>query len=101
MENKKYNITKPYIETAVAEFYKIKVEDIYCKGKHCYPVNGARMALVWLLYSNGFKSYVISEFLGITERRVFKMAATVCVELKSDTKLKEDIDSINEKLKNK
>lgn len=101
IEMKKNNNIVKTVEKAIADFYKVDIKEVYSKGKHTYPINGARIAFIWILYSNGIKSYVISEMLGITERQVFKLASWACISMKSETKLKEDIDSINEKLKNK
>ena len=91
--------TKKNIEKAVCEHFKVKLEDIYGrKGKREYPLDGARNCLLWLLYSNGYKSYDIARIFNITDRQVFNIAAKVAVALKSDTKIKEDIKSINQKL---
>lgn len=89
---------KSEIEKAVSAHFKVDAADLYKKGKYTYPYDGARSALMWLLYSNGVKSYVLSELFGITDRQVQIICAKACVALKSDTKFKEDIERINQQL---
>ena len=86
------------IEKAVSAHFKVDAADLYKKGKYTYPYDGARSAMMWLLYSNGVKSYVLSELFGITDRQVQIICARACVALKSDTKFKEDIEKINQQL---
>ena len=90
--------TKTEIEKQVCDYFKVDLEDLYKKGKYTYPYDGARSALMWLLYSNGTKSYVLSEMFGITDRQVQIVCARACVALKSDTKFKEYIERINQQL---
>lgn len=72
---------------------------MYSGKNHSYPYGGARSAAMWLLYSNKvMKSYEIAELFNITSQRVYSICAQVAVDLKSDTKIKEDIEEINELL---
>ena len=86
------------IESAVCKFYKVEPNELYETKKSVYPLGFAKKALMYLYYANGMKVYDIAKAFGISTRRVFKNVAEVQVGLKSDTKIKEDIDSINQLL---
>lgn len=85
---------KKDIENAVCQHFKVKVEDLYEGKKHTYPEGIARTALIYLLYEQGNKSYIIAENFGVTQRLIQMTCAKVSVALKSDTKIREDIAKI-------
>lgn len=93
--------TKKKIEKAVCEFYKVEVKDLYSLHDRKYPYDGARNVLMYLLYKNKMKSYELAVEFDMSDRMVFKRLAEVSVALKSDTKLKEDIETIEKCLTNK
>lgn len=86
------------IELAVCKFYKVEPKELYETKKSVYPLGFAKKALMYLYYANGMKVYDIAKAFGISTRRVFKNVAEVQVGLKSDTKIKEDIETINQSL---
>lgn len=87
------------IENGVCYFYKVEAEDLYACSKSKYPYGIARKALQYLLYENGVKVYIVSKMFGISERLVFRNCAEISVALKSDTKIKDDIESIKNIIK--
>lgn len=93
-------ITKENIEKAVCEHFKVSPKDLYQPQKHKYPLGGARDVLIYLLYAAGYKVYIIQEWFNVSDAATYRHIAEVSVALKSDTKIKEDIDRIN-KLLNK
>jgi chromosomal replication initiation ATPase DnaA len=86
--------TRKKIEKAVCEYYKVEVKDLYSLHNRKYPYDGARNVLMYLLYKNKMKSYELAVEFDMSDRMVFKRLAEVSVALKSDTKLKEDIETI-------
>lgn len=92
---------KSKIEKAVCEYYKVEVKDLYSLHNRKYPFDGARNVLMYLLYKNKMKSYELAVEFDMSDRMVFKRLAEVSVALKSDTKLKEDIETIEKCLTNK
>lgn len=92
---------KSKIEKAVCEYYKVTVKELYSLHNRKYPFDGARNVLMYLLYKNKMKSYELAVEFGMSDRMVFKRLAEVSVALKSDTKLKEDIEIIEKCLTNK
>lgn len=93
--------TRKKIEKAVCEFYKVEVKDLYSLHNRKYPYDGARNVLMYLLYKNKMKSYELAVEFDMSDRMVFKRLAEVSVALKSNTKLKEDIETIEKCLTNK
>lgn len=93
--------TRKKIEKAVCEYYKVEVKDLYSLHNRKYPFDGARNVLMYLLYKNKMKSYELAVEFDMSDRMVFKRLAEVSVALKSDTKLKEDIETIEKCLTNK
>lgn len=91
---------KENIEKAVCEYFKVEAKDLYHSQKHKYPFGGARNILMYLLYAAGYKVYVLQDWFNVSNTIVYRYVAEVSVALKSDTKIKEDIDNIN-KLLNK
>ena len=90
--------TKKDIENAVSTYFKVATKDLYEGKHHVYPYDGARRVLAYMLYDNGVKIYDIEEAFSISNRQAFRMVAEVQVALKSDTKIKEDVESINKML---
>ena len=93
--------TRKKIENAVCKYYKVEVKDLYALHNRKYPFDGARNVLMYLLYKNKMKSYELAVEFGMSDRMVFKRLAEVSVALKSDTKIKEDIETIEKCLTNK
>jgi len=92
---------KEKIENIVSEYFKVDVDELYSTHRQDYPYNGARRILMYLLYANGMKSYVIAEFFNLTSRRVYIMLGEVQVAIKSDSKVKDDVKQIEEMLNKK
>ena len=88
------------IEKAVSKHFKVDIKGVYASRKSVYPINGAKLALIYLLYANGCKSYRIAQKFGFDSTMIYRYCGQVQTALKSDTKIKEDIESIN-KLLNK
>lgn len=86
------------IENAVSTYFKVNKEDLYIKRKITYPLDGARYILMYLLYANGIKSYILTEMFGMSKQMVYRHIAEVQVALRSDTKIREDVERINEML---
>lgn len=93
-------ITKENIEKAVCEHFKVSPKDLYQPQKHKYPLGGARDILMYLLYASGYKVYIIQDWFNVSMAIIYRHLEDVRVALKSDTKIKEDIEKIN-KLLNK
>lgn len=91
--------TKKDIENAVAKYYKVPVVELYTE-RTAYPHIGAHKVLIWLLYANGEKSYAIAKYFALTSRSIYLKLAEVSVALKSDTKMKQEIDEITKMLNN-
>ena len=87
------------IENGVCYFYKVEAEDLYSCSKSKYPYGIARKNLQYLLYEGGVKVYDIAKLFGISERLVFRNCAEINVALKSDTKIKEDVEAIKNIIK--
>lgn len=90
--------TKKEIETAVCDYFKVKKEEVYKAYKATYPVNGAKPILMYLLYKEGYKAYDIAAWFGFATTLIYRYCGEVQVALKSDTKIKEDVKAIQEKL---
>ena len=88
------------IEKAVCSFYKVEAEAAYKTSRSKYPLGTAKDVLMYMYYANGFKVYDIAKMFGVSERLVFRKCAEINVALKSDTKIKEDIESINKIINN-
>lgn len=86
------------IESAVCKYFKVEPNELYETKKSVYPLGFAKKALMYLYYANGMKVYDIAKLFQISTRRVFKNVAEVQVGLKADTKIKEDIETINQSL---
>lgn len=89
------------IEQAVCDYYKVDIDDLYSRTRRCYPYGIARDILMYLLFSHNMKSYKIAEKFGFATTMVYRHCATIQVALKSDTKIKQDIEKINEMLNEK
>jgi hypothetical protein len=92
--------TKENIEKAVCKYFKVEAKDLYQPQKHKYPLGGARDILMYLLYASGYKVYIIQDWFNVSRAIIYRHLGEVNIALKSDTKIKEDIDRIN-KLLNK
>ena len=92
---------RKYIERAVSKHFKVDISKVYTARKSVYPYNGAKLALMYLLYKNGYKSYDIAKWFGFNPTLVYRYCGVVNVALKSDTKIKEDIESIEKLLTSK
>lgn len=92
---------KKHIESVVSEYFKIPVEEIYEDKKKSYPYNGAKLVMMYMLYKYGMKVYSIAGLFDISGRMAYHSIAQVSVALRSDTKLKEDIENIENLLTNK
>lgn len=88
------------IEKAVCGFYKVSENDVYTKKNSVYPYGIARRMLMYLLYVNGMKVYHIAKLFGVSVRITNKYVAEIHVEYKKDTKIREDIESINKIINN-
>ena len=93
--------SKKTIECAVGKHFKLKPEEIYKAYKSNYPINGAKLVLIYMLYKEGVKSASIAKWFGFHPNMVYRYAAKVQAALKSDTKLREDVEKITEILNNK
>ena len=87
------------IENGVCYFYKVEAEDIYSCSKSNYPYGIAKKILQYLLYESGVKPYEIAKLFNISSRLVFRNCAEINVALKSDTKIKEDVEAIKNIIK--
>ena len=86
------------IEKAVSDFYKVPVNEIYNGHTYVYPFGVAKNTLMYLLYSNGVKPYDISNSFCVSTRLVYRKVSEVQEALRSDTKIRQDIDAINKML---
>ena len=92
---------KNNIENAVSTYFKVDKASLYTKRKSTYPLDGARYILMYLLYVSGIKSYILTEMFNMSKQMVYRHIAEVQVALRSDTKIREDVEKINELLNNK
>ena len=92
--------TKENIEKAVCEYFKVETKDLYSLKKRAYPWGIARDILIYMLFAAGYKTYIIDEWFGFARTMVYRRCAKISIALKSDTKIREDINNIN-KLLNK
>jgi chromosomal replication initiation ATPase DnaA len=90
--------TKQEIEKAVCNYFKVDVKEIYTSRSSKYPFGIAKEILMYLLFANGHKSYHIAEWFGFAPTMVYRHCGAVQAGLKSDTKIKEDIEKINQQL---
>lgn len=90
---------KHNIELAVCKHFKVEITDVYIAHKSVYPLNGAKKILMYLLYINGYKSYDIAKWFGFNPTMVYRHCGEVSVALKSDTKIRQDVEEILELLK--
>ena len=88
------------IENAVCGFYKVSADEVYTTKNSVYPYGIARRMLMYLLYVNGMKVYHIAKLFGVSVRITNKYVAEIHVEWKKDTKIREDIESINKIINN-
>lgn len=89
--------TKKQIEKAVCDYFKVDIDDVYSSvRKSKYPYNIAKSVLIYMLFANGYKSYFIAELFGFNSTMIYRYCGEVQTALKSDTKIKEDVDKINE-----
>ena len=73
---------------------------VYTTKNSVYPYGIARRMLMYLLYVNGMKVYHIAKLFGVSVRITNKYVAEIHVEWKKDTKIREDIESINKIINN-
>lgn len=90
---------KKNIENAVCEYFKVNISDVYKARKSKYPYNGAKIILMYLLFANGYKSYDIAEWFGFTTTMVYRHCGEAQTALKSDSRIKQDIEEIINLLK--
>lgn len=88
------------IEKAVCDFYKVEPSDIYGTSRSKYPYDACKKVLMYTLFRNKVKQYQIAEMFSVSYRIVNKNIAEVKEALLSDTKIREDIESINKLLNN-
>lgn len=88
------------IEQTVCGFYKVDAEEAYTTHNSRYPYGICKGVLMYMYYAYGIKVCDIAKMFGISERLVFRKCAEINVALKSDTKIKEDVDKINIMLNN-
>lgn len=88
--------TKKEIEQAVCDYFKVDVKEIYANRSSKYPMGIAKEILMYLLFANGHKSYHIAEWFGFATTMVYRHCGEIQVALKSDTKIREDIEKINQ-----
>lgn len=87
------------IEKAVCSFYKVEAEAAYKTSRSKYPIGTCKDILMYMYYANGMKVYDIAKMFGISERLVFRKCAEINLALKSDTKIKEDVEAIKNIIK--
>lgn len=92
--------TRKEIEKAVCSYFKVDRKEIYISRSSKYPMGIAREILMYLLFANGYKSYQIAEWFNFAPTMVYRHCGAIQIELKSDTKIKEDINKINQQLNN-
>lgn len=90
--------TKKDIEKVVCDYFKVKPNELYANRSSKYPVGIAKEILMYLLFVNGHKSYQIAEWFGFATTMVYRHCGTIQNALKSETKVKEDIEKINQQL---
>lgn len=87
------------IENAVCEYFKVNLDDLYSLRKRKYPQGIARDVLMYMLFANGYKSYDIARWFGFEQTMVYRHCGWVHVALKKEPKVKEDMEKIQEILK--
>ena len=83
------------IEKAVCGFYKVEPQEIYTTKKSVYPYDVCKKVLMYLLFRNKVREYDIAPMFGVSVRTVSKNIGEVKRAMKSDTKIKEDVEIIN------
>lgn len=86
------------IEKVVCDFYKVSADDVYTTNRSKYPIGTAKDILMYLYRANDMKTSNIAKIFGISERLVYRKYTEVKTELKSETKIKEDIETIKQSL---
>ena len=92
---------KEKIENVVCEYFNVKPKDIYSLSKRKYPQGIARDIIIYLLFANGYKSYVIAKMFGFDTTMVYRHCGWVKSSLKTEPKVKEDLEKIQEMLNEK
>lgn len=85
---------KETIENVVCEYFKVKPKDLYSLSKRKYPQGIARDILMYLLFANGYKSYDIAKMFGFDPTMVYRHCGWVQSALKTEPKVKEDLEKI-------
>ena len=82
------------IEQAVCDFYKVEPQEIYATRKSVFPYDVCKKVLMYHLFKNKVREYDIAPMFGVSTRIVSKNICEIKEAMKSETKVREDIEII-------